>query len=163
MFLFNMTISKSYPFNKTTIEKSKLKAYCNFILAVVEYLTTKGAQPHLFFDSERPSSTQFKIHQWAKDAFQNAQRKLLYTYISRGIQIPEPLFIKPGSHPCSEIADHISYWIRKYHMEKERSKSFVDPKEFGTVTYFGFSNTGELIRQRQIGYPWDEFYGRKRQ
>jgi hypothetical protein len=101
------------------------------------------------------------IDQWARDNFNSAQRQLLYTYLAKGITIPEPQFIKPASHPCSELADFISFWIRRYHVKRDRGeKCEIDPEKLGSITYYGFANTGDFLRLRRKGFPWSDFYER---
>lgn len=161
LFVYSITLTKRHPFNSQNIDVAKYNCYTMLLLNVIEEATTSGAQPKIYFDSEKDSSSDKVIHQWAREKFGSAQRQLIYTYLAKGIPIPEPQFIKPASHPCSELADFISFWIRRYHVKKEKDEPCeLDIGNLGNVTYYGFTNTGELLRVRQRGFPWNDFYER---
>ncbi len=162
LFVYSITLTKKHPFNNTNIDLAKHNCYTMLLLNVIDEATSGGAQPKIYFDSEKNSATDHIIHQWATENFTAAQRQLIYTYLAKGISIPEPLFIKPATRPCSEIADFISFWIRRYHVKKEKGQDCeIDIAALGKITYYGFTNTGELLRIRQKGFPWKEFYERE--
>jgi len=161
LFVYSITLTKKHPYNSQSIEQAKYNCYTMLLMAVIEEATTSGAQPNIHFDSEKNGTSDRVIHQWASEAFGSAQKQLIYTYLAKGISIPEPQFIKPASHPCSELADFISFWIRRYHIKKEKDeKCEVDIEKFGKITYYGFTNNGHLLRVRQRGFPWSDFYER---
>ncbi len=161
LFVYSITMTKHHPFNSQSIEQAKYNCYTMLILNVIEEATDGGAQPRIYFDSEKNSSSDHIIHRWANETFRSAQRQLIYTYLAKGITIPEPQFIKPASHPCSELSDFLSFWIRRYHLKsKKGEQTEVELKKFGNITYYGFTNTGEFLRIRQRGYPWKQFYKR---
>lgn len=161
LFVYSITLTKRHPFNNQNINVAKYNCYTMLLLNVIEEATAGGAQPKIHFDSEKNSLSDRVIYQWAREKFQTAEKQLIYAYLAKGISIPEPQFIKPASHPCSELADFISFWIRRYHVKRQKGeKCEIDIARLGNITYYGFTNTGELLRMRQRGFPWSEFYER---
>ncbi len=133
-------------------------AYQLLVLNVIDEFTEKGAQPHILFDAEKHSSFKKVVQAWARDSFQSGQRHLLYTFVARGIEIPEPQFVTPASHPCLELADFVSYVVARCYLRRWQQRRIeMDPIDFGMATYLGFDQRGDILRRRRIGYPWDEF------
>lgn len=162
LFVYSITLTERHPFNNHTIDVAKYNCYTMLLLNVIDESTARGAQPKIHFDSEKNSGSSDRIiHQWAREKFGSAERKLIYTYLAKGISIPEPVFIKPASHPCSELADFISFWVRRYHVKREKGEPCeLNLEDLGKLTYYGFTNTGDLLRLRQKGFPWSDFYER---
>ena len=163
IFIYNVAFTDQR--NEGSIKEKKIReelrndAYILLVLNVIGEFTEKAGQPHLYFDAEKPSKSGKYIQTWAKDSFQGSQRCLLYAFLSRGIEIPEPEFVEPASHPCLELADFVSYVIARYHFLKWQNKSIeFDPSNLGLATYIGFNKNGDLIWRRQEGYPWNYFY-----
>jgi len=85
---------------------------------------------------------------------------LLFGYLARGIEIPEPVFVSPASRPCLEVADFVSYVIARYCYRRIKGQPIdLDPKYLGPVVYLGFDSSGALLFSRSTGYPWRLFYG----
>lgn len=140
-------------------ENLRNDAYIILVLNVINEFTQKGGQPHLFFDADKPPKSGRYIQAWARNSFHGSQRCLLYTFLSRGIEVPEPEFVEPASHPCLELADFVSYVIARYHLLKWQNRKIeLDPFNLGLATYIGFNKNGDLIWRRQGGYPWNYFY-----
>lgn len=163
LFIYNVAFTDHK--NDGSIKEKKIReklrndAYVLLVLNVIDEFTKKAGQPHLYFDAEKPSKSGKYIQAWAKDSFRGSQRRLLYAFLSRGIEIPEPEFVEPGSQPCLELADFVSYVIARYHLLKWQNKRIeLDPFNLGLTTYIGFNKNGDLIWRRQEGYPWNYFY-----
>jgi len=162
LFIYNFAVTSNqigkapmYILDKTHLRDY---AYVQLVLNVIDEFTEKGAQPHIFFDMEKASRSEKVIQAWARDAFQSGQRHLLYTFLARGIEIPEPQFVTPASHPCLELADFVSYVVARCYLRTWQKKPIeIDPRDFGMTTYLGFDKGGDIMRRRRIGYPWDEF------
>ena len=124
----------------------------------IDEWTTKNAQPNIFFDSEKNTNANETIHGWARDTFKGSQYSLLYGFLSKGIEIPEPKFVVPASFPGLEIADLVSFIIGRYYLRMWQGKEIeIDPIKLGLVTYLGFNPKGDLLWKRQEGYPWHLF------
>ena len=82
----------------------------------IDEWTEKNAQPNIFFDSEKDSKANETIHSWARNTFKGSQYSLLYGFLSKGIEIPEPKFISPASFPGLEVADFVSFTIARYYL-----------------------------------------------
>lgn len=139
---------------------TKHDAYTALLALAIDEITNQGGGPVVRLDSEKSSPADKIIHGWAREIFNNSQRSLLYAFLAKGIEIPEPEFVQPGSHPCLELADFISYIVaRYYHCRWNNLPLEWDPQKLGKVTYAGFENSGDLRYQRCAGYPWELFYG----
>ncbi|MFA6412172.1 MAG: hypothetical protein WCW53_05690 [Syntrophales bacterium] len=137
----------------------KNEAYILLILNAIDEWTEKNAQPNIFFDSEKESLASEVIHKWARDTFRGSQQSLLYGFLSKGIEIPEPKFVSPASSPGLEIADLVSFSIARFYDRMWKGKEIeIDPGRMGLVTYLGYASNGDLLWRRQEGYPWELFY-----
>lgn len=158
-FVYNMaaTMGLSQGSNKKDQEQLRNESYILLVMNVIDEWTEKNAQPTIYFDSEKDSKANLTIHGWARDTFTGSQFSLLYGFLSKGIEIPEPKFVPPGSFPCLELADFVSFTIARYYYRMWQGKAVeIDPSELGLVTYLGYDNKGDLLWKRQVGYPWDE-------
>lgn len=161
LFIYNIAViySKNGQKNKKVRKRLRDEAYILLVLNTIDEWTTKNAQPTIIFDSEKISKANETIHSWARDVFMGNQYALLYGFLSKGIEIPEPKFVPPASSPGLELADFVSYTIGRYYLRRWQGKSIeIDPKNFGLVTYLGYDSNGDLLWRRREGYPWDEFY-----
>jgi hypothetical protein len=141
-----------------TMERAKRDAYVALVLHVVDETTSQGAQPSLFFDSERSSKADRVHHEWASRLFVDSQHSGLYAFLAKGIEIPEPRFVRPGSHPCLELADFVSFVVARHHFDRWRGREpRYDLRRLGSVRYVGFIPTG-LAYNTQEGFPWEMFY-----
>jgi len=142
-------------------KQARLEAYSTLLMAVIYAATKDGIQPSFVFDSEKASEANTVIHGWARDTFHGSQLYLLYAFLSRGIEIPEPTFVSPASRPCLEVADFVSYVVARYCFRKLKKQSIdLDPKLLGPVYYLAFVPDGDVVHSMSTGYPWEYFYGR---
>jgi len=164
LFVYNIAVTSDRNTQKNKNERNRLRdeAYILLVLNAIDEWTTKSAQPTIIFDSEKVSKSNETIHGWARDVFVGNQYALLYGFLSKGIEIPEPKFVPPASSPGLELADFVSFSIGRYYLRRWQGKTIeIDTEKMGLVTYLGYDSTGDLLRRRQIGYPWDEFYEAK--
>jgi hypothetical protein len=144
----------------TFAEKAKHDAFLALVMTTIWDLTKQGGRPDLFFDAEKPSDGGQRVHGWAERLFLDSQYCDLWAYLAHGIEIPRPRFVKPGSHPCLELADLVAWVVARHHLDSWRgNEPQIDAGSFGPVTYMGFEQTGDLLFSRQIGFPWELFYG----
>ena len=161
LFIYNIaaTSVENIRPNRKGQHRLRDEAYILLVLNTIDEWTTKNAQPTIFFDSEKNSKANITIHGWARDAFKGSQYSLMYGFLSKGIEIPEPKFVPPASFPVLELADFVSFTIARYYFRMWQEKEIeIDPKNFGFVTYLGYDDNGDLLWRRREGYPWDEFY-----
>lgn len=136
--------------------RAKYEAYLALLALVIDELTNQSAHPVLCFDSDRASRADSIVHGWARDLFRNSQYCLLYAFLTKGIEVPEPEFVQPGSHPCLELADLVGYVAARYYHHRWRGSTVEwEPKRLGKVMYAGVDGNGDLIYHRGDEYPWD--------
>lgn len=163
-FVYNIAVVFDERSKQHSAEGKRLRdeAYILLLLNAIDEWTGENAQPNIILDSEKKSEANEIIHGWARDVFLGNQYSLLYGFLSKGIEIPEPKFVAPGSSPGLELADFVSFTVGRYHLRKWQGKSIeIDPEQMGLVTYLGYGHNGDLLWRRQQGYPWDEFYKAK--
>lgn len=160
LFIYNIAVTTVQDDLSKVKDQNQLRneAYILLVLHAIDEWTSKSAQPNILFDSEKLSEANEIIHGWARDLFKGSQHSLLYAFLSKGIEIPEPIFVSPASYPGLEVADFVSFVIARYYFRMWQDKDIeVDPKDLGLVTYLRYDNVGDLLWRRQIGYPWDHF------
>lgn len=153
LFIFNISLKYQ------TITESELRnvAYLSLVADLIDGFTEKGFQPHLFFDADRPVDAEYAIQGWARECFGGLQLTLLYPFLAKGIAIPEPRFVKPGSHPCLELADFVSFVVARYLLRRQLGKPIeFDPSRLGKVFYMIQRSNGDLVQLRQASYPSSE-------
>lgn len=153
---------KSRGIKQRKIEKREVRqeAYSLLLMKIIGDCTKIGIKPYFTFDSEKDSEADRVIHGWARDAFHGSRINLLFGYLARGIEIPEPVFVSPASRPCLEVADFVSYVIARYCYRRIKGQPIdLDPKHLGPVVYLAFDPSGDLLFSRNTGYPWRSFYG----
>lgn len=161
LFIYNiaLTTDRGNPSGISDPNGLRNEAYILLVLNAIDEWTEKSAQPSIFFDSEKHSQANEVIHGWARNTFRGSQHSLLYGFLSKGIEIPEPKFVSPASFPGLEIADFVSFTIARFHDRMWKGKKIeIDPARMGLVTYLGYDSNGDLLCRRQEGYPWEQFY-----
>ena len=161
LFVYNiaLTTDRGSPSGISDSNGLRNEAYILLVLNAIDEWTEKNAQPSIFFDSEKYSQANETIHGWARDTFRGSQLSLLYGFLSKGIEIPEPKFVPPASSPGLEIADFVSFTIARFYDRMWKGKEIeIDPGRMGLVTYLGYDFNGDLLSRRQEGYPWVQFY-----
>ena len=161
IFIYNiaLTCDRDSISGTSSTDQLRNEAYILLVLNVIDEWTDKNAQPSIFFDSEKHSPANEVIHGWARDAFRGSQHSLLYAFLSKGIEIPEPKFVPPASFPGLEIADFVSFTIARFYDRMWKGREIeIDPSRMGLVTYLGYGAKGDLLWRRQEGYPWEQFY-----
>ena len=150
LFIFNVSLENR------SITQSDLRdaAYISLVAELIDGFTEKGVQPHLFFDADRPVKAEYVIQGWARECFGGLQRTILYPFLAKGITIPEPKFVTPGSHTCLELADFVSFVVARYLLRRQENKTIeFDPSRLGKVFYMIQLPNGDLVQSRQVGYP----------
>ena len=160
LFIYNIatTTIQNNTANRKAQKQLRNEIYILLVMNAIDEWTEKNAQPNIFFDSEKDSKANETIHSWARNTFKGSQYSLLYGFLSKGIEIPEPKFISPASFPGLEVADFVSFTIARYYLRMWQGKEIkIDPKGMGLVTYLGYDGNGDLLWRRREGYPWDQF------
>lgn len=166
LFMYNVALTakgsmKGFK-SKPALDRPQDNAYLLLVTYVIHELTTAKAQPILQFDAEKQTQSDQVIQSWARDAFSGSQHCLLYPFLAKGIEVPEPIFVQPASQPCLELADFISYIIARSYLKRWQSQEIeevLNPCNLGKVMYLGFDKTGDLVFHRTESYPWELFYG----
>jgi hypothetical protein len=145
-------------YSNTVSSKSKYlrdEAYITLITVIISELAKRDTSPHFHFDSIKNSTSSHTVHAWAKKAFENGCENLMYGFISRGIPVPEPVFVSPGSNSMLELADILSFSVARYNFNRIAKKpQDIDLKMFGEVCYMGLSSDSRRIEfYTTVGYP----------
>ena len=76
LFVYNIALSftSDRKISKKEVNQLKREAYILLILNAIDEWTSKNAQPHIYFDAEKPSEANQIIHKWAQDAFEFGMR-----------------------------------------------------------------------------------------
>ena len=157
LFVYNIAlcIQNGSRKSKGIVNQIRNDAYILLVLYAIDEWTSKNAQPQIYFDAEKESKVDKVIHNWARQLFIGSQHCILYAFLAKGIEIPEPQFVAPASQPGLELADFVSYVIARYHFRKWQEKYIeIDPKDLGLVTYLGYDKHG-FCWKRQVGYPME--------
>lgn len=141
----------------TSFAEIKRKTYVILLSDLIFNFTKLGFAPDFFFDAERavPRDSDV-IQQWARAAFTQSQRQLLYLFISHGIPITEPLFVQPGSLPPLEVADFVSFVVAREFFCRQLGKP-IDYRsaELGDTNIGWLSpHTYSPATRRLV--PWDD-------
>lgn len=138
------------------------QVFSGLLLYTINEVTKQGGRPFFTFDATRQVKSYPHVEGWAEESFLGSQYSLTYGFVSRGIPIDKPGFVQPGSHPCLEIADFVSYYVARY-IERRLSKKNVDydPGELGNINYLTFDVHGNLRDKRDSTYPWEMFFGKQ--
>ncbi|MGG6264728.1 hypothetical protein ACQ4M3_31725 [Leptolyngbya sp. AN03gr2] len=166
LFMYNIALTtkgsmKGFK-SKSALDRPQDNAYILLVSHVIHELTTAKGQPILQFDAEKRTQTDKVIQAWARDAFSGSQHCLLYPFLAKGIEVPEPIFVQPASHSCLELADFISYIIARSYQKRwqgQEIEEILNPCNLGRVRYLGFDTTGDLVFDSTESYPWEFFYG----
>lgn len=145
--------------SKKFLTDKKIDIYSLLIARITQQFIEQKIKPIYTFDSEKIGQEDNIIHEWAEKAFIGFQHSLLYGYLSGGTYIETPKFVKPGSYPCLEIADFISYVIARYCFKRLLNKKVdLPPEKLGYINYLGFEKDVDFLYLYQDSYPWDIFY-----
>ncbi len=163
LFKFNIVFigqNNSGKIRMSLEEYVRNEVYTALVPFIIDNVTKSWGQPLFFFDSQKNTKADHAIHKWASDAFDNGQKTLLYSFISHGIYVPEPKFVKPASMPILELADVMSFLVARYHYLKGTGKKMdVDLATLGKTTYITMKqDTNDLLHKYSIGYPWSINY-----
>ena len=132
----------------------KRKAYMAILCDTIYHFTGLEVSPTYILDAEKKvHGDATAIQDWARRAFLGSERQLLYTYLCHGVPVPEPTFVPPGSHPCLELADFVSFVVARELFCYQRRRSSEYPTErLGKVTYSWVSPAGYTSSRTQ-GLP----------
>ncbi len=154
LFVFNL--SATHQLGVRTLEAARAFSFVHLIMKLIDENTSMGLQPNFVFDQDDSFKTASRFYLENRNTFQ-------FAFLSRCITIPDPQFVQPGSQPCLELADFVSYVIARFHSRTWQKKNIdINPACFGKAFYFGFVND-QMIRIFQQGYPWSQFYGEEQQ
>jgi hypothetical protein len=137
----------------------KEESYILMVLNTVELVTKHGAEPIFIFDAEKNVEADKVIQMWASDAFSKGCRNILYCFLTHGIPIREPIFVKPASRPLLELADVLSFTVARYSQKLFlRQPPDIDCSIFGEVNYYTFTEKGQYLENKiSTGYPWNNW------
>lgn len=137
------------PKNKKNKAKSlnEVKQHAhNALLSLSIFDATKQKlRPVFTFDASKPVMKSTYIEGWSFNSYSNSRRYIAHAYLTHSNDISPPVFVKPGSHPCLELADVHAYFSARCIFERYRGDDPEFPlSKFGTFRYMTVQN-GEKI------------------
>ena len=87
--------------------ESQSNVYNSALMRIVSETTSNNLAPKFYFERTGNDG-------WAKNLFNGGRLTLLWAYLSNGLPVMSPEFVKPTYSPYLEIADLISYMIARY-------------------------------------------------
>lgn len=136
----------------------KHEVYSGLVMEVIRVAVENNVRPYFIFDAEKNFSGDLAIQEWAKDIFVSIQKTLQYAYISQGIFVGEPIFVKPASAKMLELADFVSYMTARYIFCKLNNKKIMhNISKLGAMKYIVFDKNGDMLTTstNHVGYPWE--------
>jgi hypothetical protein len=118
-----------------------------------------GVSPRYTFDADKAvGDDRAVIQQWARNAFLGSERQLMYLYLSHGLPVPEPEFVKQGSHICLELSDFVAFVVaREVFCWQNNQQSDYLSSDFGKV-YYSWPDATGYTRERTIGVPKERIF-----
>jgi hypothetical protein len=127
----------------------KRKALMFLMVDTMYNFTRLETSPHYVFDADRNVESAEVIQDWARRSFLGTERQLLYLYLSHGVPVPEPKFVKQGSHACLELADFVSFIAaRELFSYWEHEPPEISTESLGEVYYSWVNSVGQPALRR---------------
>jgi hypothetical protein len=149
-----------YPLDRgSSIASTKRNAYMAVLCDTIYNFTQLGVSPHYTFDAEKPvGDNRVVIQQWARNAFLGSERQLMYLYLSHGVHVPEPEFVKQGSHICLELSDFVAFVVARevFCWQNNRQPDYLS-SDLGKV-YYSWPDATGYARERTIGVPKERIF-----
>jgi hypothetical protein len=94
------------------------------------------------------------IESWSYDTHNESKHFLANAFLTHGNDIMAPTIVKPGSHPCLELADVHAYFLARS-LEKRLSKQDVEIplSDFGTFSYIIMQDDNSMECERGDEIP----------
>jgi len=144
---------------KSALATAKRTAFQAMLIQTIECVTELGSAPDLHLDAERLTSLESQLTAWSEEVINEQRHLLLFPFLTRGIPIPKPSFIKPAVTSCVEISDFIAFWTARTISRRLRGlPADFDLTDLGTVWYFAETPDGNLLHFRNKGLPWESFF-----
>ncbi len=133
---------------------TKRKAYMAILCDTIYHFTQLEASPRYTFDADKAvNDNRSVIQNWARSAFLGSERQLMYLYLCHGVPVPEPQFVKQGSHIGLELADFVAFVVaRELYCRQNGRQSEYMSSQLGKV-YYSWPDTGGYARERTVGVP----------
>ncbi len=138
---------------------TKRKAYMAILCDTIYNFTQLEASPRYTFDADKAvDDNRVVIQNWARSAFLGSERQLMYLYLCHGVPVPEPQFVKQGSHVGLELADFVAFVVaRELYCWQNGRHSEYPTSQLGKV-YYSWPDTGGYARDRTVGVPKDRMF-----
>ncbi len=144
---------------KSALGTAKRTAFQSLLIQTVECLTERGSAPDLRLDAERPESLRSQLTSWSEEVIAEQKHLLLFPFLTRGIPVPKPTFVKPAGTSCVELADFIAFWTARTIGRRLAGLPLdFELGDLGTVWYFAERSDGNLMHYRNQGLPWEAFF-----
>jgi hypothetical protein len=143
----------------SSLATTKTKAYMALLCDTIYNFTQGGVSPHYTFDADKAvGDNRAVVQQWARNAFLGSERQLMYVYLSHGIPVPEPAFVKQGSHICLELSDFVAFVVARevFCWQNSRQSDYLS-SDLGKVYYSWLDATG-YSRERTVGVPKERIF-----
>lgn len=130
----------------------KESTYTSSLIHIIKETTDHGIAPKFYF--ERTGSDG-----WAKNLFDSGRMTLLWPWVTNGLPVMSPKFVKPSFSFFLEIADIVSYIVARHlycigkRVEGGNIKAKICPSQLGLVRYILTDAQGDWRPLPSIGFP----------
>ncbi|MDR8394384.1 hypothetical protein NC796_24765 [Aliifodinibius sp. S!AR15-10] len=136
----------------------KENAYNSCLMRVVAQSVNHGLAPRFYFEKTGDDG-------WAKNLFDGGRLTLLWTYLTKGLPVMTPDFVKPSYNFLLEIADIVSYVIArkifcigKRVEGKEDKTALFNPSQLGGIRYTLTDASGNWNYEFSKDFPGKEMF-----
>lgn len=127
------------------------------LMRMVYEMTMGGTSPAIYFERTGKDGK-------AKEYFDGARVSILWSYMTSGVPVKTPEFVKPDFDIMLEVADVSAYIVARYLFcigkmaSGGKVKIDFDPSELGNVSYSGLDSKGGFLMYHQKGFPGEKFF-----
>lgn len=122
------------------------------ILMTLDVMVMHKSNVRWYFDNVKDATDRERTEGWAEECFRGLQYTRLFTQLAAGALVPEPKFLRPGSHFLLEIADFISFWFARDFLKISQKKiSEVPSAWMGKIKCYRIQENGQCDAASERG------------
>lgn len=147
---------------KASLKYQKEELFKRTIVTSLDLFRGNRSTPSWTFDNIQDASNGPKREGWAEECFLGLQYTPLFMYLSSGVAVHAPKFVKPGSHLLLEISDFISFILAREFMLSAQGKAVEIPSgRFGPATFNMVKSDGDIFTTTELGsFAIQRFFGK---
>lgn len=138
--------------NASAIKSQKEDLFKQALLITLDSMRANKKKVAWYFDNIKDSTSGERTEGWALECFLGLQYTPLFTYLAAGAYIPEPVFMKPGSHYLLEVADFISFCMARDFLKISEGKLGEIPSaRLGKINCYRIMGNGQPDSACEMG------------